>query len=238
MKHSPEQLAATPTAACRASGPSATTAPSATIGPSTPPSRRRRRRTQEERSAETRALLLDATVTCLAELGFAGATAQVIAERAGLSRGAQLHHFGSKTALVLQAMEHLFERRLAEFRRGFEALPRDGGEVAAAMPLLWSMVSGPAGHAYLELVIASRTDPELAEAMRALTRRMDVQVELAFRDLFQAAGRSELFETAWTALFALLEGLAIERIVRPDDRRLDDVLRMLEQVAPTVLCSR
>lgn len=201
---------------------------------------RRRRRTQHERSAETRALLLDVTIECLAELGYGGATAQVIAERAGLSRGAQLHHFGSKMALVTQAMEHLFERRLDEFRRGFAELPHDGDETAAALDLLWSMVAGPAGHAYLELVIASRTDPALSEAMIAVTQRMDAQVRQAFDELFCPSGAADphLFELGYNAIFALFEGLALEKMVRPEDARLDEVLLLVKRLAPLVMSPR
>lgn len=205
--------------------------------PARPP--RRRRRTQKERSAETRALLLDVTIECLAELGYAGATAQVIAERAGLSRGAQLHHFGTKMALVTQAMEHLFERRLVEFRRGIEEIPAGDDFTTAALDLLWSMVAGPAGHAYLELVIAARTDEKLREAMIAVTRRMDEQVELMFNEIFESpSGVQEMFEVGWTALFALMEGLAMEKVVRPDDEVLDKVLLMLKQFAPMVIAPK
>jgi len=195
------------------------------------------RRTQKQRSAATRALLLDVTIECLAERGYQGTTAQVIAKRAGLSRGAQLHHFGSKMQLVIQAMERLFERRLADYRDGFAKIPVGEMRTAAALDLLWQMVSGPAGHAYLELVIASRTDPELQKSMVALTKRVDAQVEEAFEELFTVPD-SGLFDLVWTTLFALMEGLAIEKMVRPDDDKLDQVLVMLKQLAPMVMAAR
>jgi len=208
-----------------------------------PPTRRRRRRTQKERSAETKGLLLDATIECLAELGYTGATSQIIAERAGVSRGAQLHHFGSKGKLVIQAMAHLFDRRLEEFRHNFAAIPEGPGQVEAAMDLLWQLVAGPPGYAYLELVMAARTDPDLRHALRSLTAQMDRQVEQTFDELFEAptAGSDqvrELFSLAWTTIFALMEGLAIERIVRPDDQRLDEVLVLLRRVAPMAMQAR
>ena len=72
---------------------------------------------QEERSAETRRRLLDATVACLFERGYAGTTTTEIASRAGVSRGAQLHHFPKKDELVVSALEHVFELRLARNER-------------------------------------------------------------------------------------------------------------------------
>lgn len=57
----------------------------ATAQPQQPP---RLRRTQEERSQETRARLLDATIESLIDVGYAGTTTTAVCERAGLSRGA------------------------------------------------------------------------------------------------------------------------------------------------------
>ncbi|MDT5024109.1 MAG: hypothetical protein QOE61_535, partial [Micromonosporaceae bacterium] len=53
------------------------------------------RRTQEQRSAEMRVRLLDATIECLVEYGYAGTTTPRVAEKAGVTRGAQVHHFPS-----------------------------------------------------------------------------------------------------------------------------------------------
>ncbi|MFE3702109.1 TetR/AcrR family transcriptional regulator, partial [Nocardia tengchongensis] len=69
------------------------------------------RRTQEQRSTETRTRLLDATIECLVEYGYAGTTTPRVAERAGVTRGAQVHHFGSKSELVVAAISHLAQRR-------------------------------------------------------------------------------------------------------------------------------
>lgn len=51
------------------------------------------RRTQAQRSAEMRERLLDATVACLIEYGYAATTTARVVEKAGVTKGAQLHHF-------------------------------------------------------------------------------------------------------------------------------------------------
>jgi AcrR family transcriptional regulator len=117
----------------------------------------RPRRTQAERRASTRGRLLDATIECLGDLGYAHTTTPEIARRAGLSRGAQLHHFPTKAELVIAAVEHLFARRHQEFRAAFARVPAGADRYAAAIDILWSMVSGPTFHAWLELAVASRT---------------------------------------------------------------------------------
>src|SRR6516225_783087 len=78
---------------------------------------------QEERSAETRRRLMDATVACLYERGYAGTTTVEIAARAGVSRGAQLHHFPTKNELVVSALEFVFDLRAEEVRTLSTELP-------------------------------------------------------------------------------------------------------------------
>lgn len=197
---------------------------------------RRARRTQKQRSAETRALLLDVTVECLAELGYAGTTSKVVAERAGLSRGAQLHHFGTKAQLVTEALEHLFDKRFEEFRAGVDSVRGHENPTGAAFELLWNIMSGPSGSAYLELVCAARTDPVLLDAVVELNARMDGRVDALVSEVFEEApGNEGFFEIGWTAVLALMEGLAFERIVRRDDARVPQVIEVLKQYAPALL---
>jgi AcrR family transcriptional regulator len=65
------------------------------------------RRTQAERSATTRAALLQAARELFAERGFAATGREQIAERAGVTRGALYHHFGSKEQLFRSVVELL-----------------------------------------------------------------------------------------------------------------------------------
>ncbi|MGZ4524496.1 MAG: TetR/AcrR family transcriptional regulator, partial [Mycobacteriaceae bacterium] len=61
------------------------------------------RQTQVERSRETRLKLMNAVVECLVEHGWSGTTTALVSARAGVSRGAQLHHFASRGDLVAAA---------------------------------------------------------------------------------------------------------------------------------------
>ena len=51
---------------------------------------------QAQKSAATRNLIVEAAIRCFVDLGYAQTTTTAIAEKAGLSRGAMLHHFPSK----------------------------------------------------------------------------------------------------------------------------------------------
>src|SRR3954464_7316450 len=119
-----------------------------------------RRRTQEERSATTRAALLDATIDCLAEYGYANLTTTRVVERAGVSRGAQVHHFPTKAGLVSAALNRLAARHAADAGARTSKLPAHGPErLDAILDALWAAHCGPLFDAALELWVAGRTDP-------------------------------------------------------------------------------
>lgn len=198
--------------------------------------RGRTRRTQAERSASTRAKLLDATIECLVDLGYGRTTTTEIAERAGLSRGAQLHHFPTRAELVITAVEHLFERRHREFLETFARRPAGADPAAAAIDILWSMVSGPTFHAWLELAVAARTDAQLRARLASVGQRFMEMVERTFRQLFPVpATPNPLFEIAPHFGFALLEGLALHQITARDGGGVDKMLDAFKTIARLVM---
>jgi AcrR family transcriptional regulator len=195
------------------------------------------RRTQEERSAATRGRLLDATIDCLFDLGYANTTTVEIARRARLSRGAQLHHFPTKEKLVTTAVDHLFAQRRQEFLVAFARIPEGENRAKAAVDLLWQMFSGPTFYAWLELVVAARTDPELRKAVSSIALRFAETVQRTFEQLFgpPRPGVSAFLDVAPMFTFALLQGLALDRIVAEDDPRLVAVLDRFKALATMLI---
>jgi AcrR family transcriptional regulator len=192
------------------------------------------RRTQEQRSAATRLRLLDATIECLWEVGYSATTTSEIARRAGVSRGAQLHHFPRKEELVISAVRHLFERRLAEFKKSFTPGQGDG---SAAIDLLWPMFKGPTFYAWLELAVACRTDPALRGPLKALTESFGDDVKRTFRELFPKADPSPSRDLIPVFAFALMEGLALETIGGHPASEVEGVLGMLKALGAMILTS-
>ena len=128
----------------------------------------RPRRTQDERSTAMRQRLLDATIDCLVEYGYAGTTVTRIAERAGVTRGAQVHHYRTKDDLVTAAVTHLATRS-AEFGWAQIAAVADADDpVGRLLDILWEMHQGPTFTATVELWVAARTDDELREHVAAV----------------------------------------------------------------------
>ena len=196
------------------------------------------RRTQAERTAATRAALLDATVGCLVDRGYRRTTTTDVARRAGVSPGALLHHFPTKTELLCAAVGHVFEQRNEEFRKAMADLAPQVDRADAAIDLLWSLFSGPTFVAWLELSVAARTDPDLAEPLARLDSEFVASSEAVFREFFadESAADPELPRVAVGLVFALMDGLALCRAA-PGRRSLEatEVLEVFKSLVRPAL---
>jgi AcrR family transcriptional regulator len=193
------------------------------------------RRTQQ-RAVETRNALLDAALDCVVELGYAATTTPEVARRAGVSRGAQLHHFPTKAELLAAAVDHLLERRTEEFRKAFASVEPGTDQVAAAVDVLWSMFDGPAFTAYAELWMAARTDPALSSVMVDVDHRFFREAVAIYQEIFPAAseGDADAATFALEFAFTLMDGMAFQRLVGPDLRRpAEEMLAVIKMLAAT-----
>jgi AcrR family transcriptional regulator len=188
-------------------------------------------RTQEQRSAATRAALLDATIDCLIDYGYAGTTTTRVAERAGVSRGAQMHHFQRKAPLVVAALLRLAERRRRELLDRAERELPEHADPAAALDLLWSTFSGPLFTAALELWMAARTDPELAEHLLPAEREIGRGARETARRLCSGEDLDLALELAANAM----RGIALQQLLNPSPSRCERQLDFLKQTISTHL---
>lgn len=185
------------------------------------------RRTQDERRAETRRRLLDATIDCLSEFGYAGATTRRIAERADVSVGAVTHHFPFRTELVAAAVEELMQRRIDRLRSSLDELPHDKrARVAAALDLLWDDFSGPFFPVMVKLWVAAGDDPELYERMVPLERSLSRAVVLLAPELgierVEKGERTLGVAPQYAVVLAAIRGLALSRAFEPRGEQVRD----------------
>jgi AcrR family transcriptional regulator len=171
---------------------------------------KRKRRTQAERRAATRAALLDATIECLVEDGYAGTTTTRVVERAGVSRGAQVHHFPTKAELVSEAVLHLARRRAAEAQEEIGKISAaDPAKLGAALDLIWSLHNGPLYAASVELFVAARTDPELRARLAEVERDVTNQVYASAGESFADGGNPKALRECLDLTLAAMRGLAL-----------------------------
>jgi AcrR family transcriptional regulator len=181
---------------------------------------------QQDRSRATQQRVLTAAIDCLVEHGWAGTTTTLIAERAGVSRGAQLHHYPTKAALVMAAVEHLAERRAHEIRREAATLRDHGaaGRVERVVDLLAAAFTGPLFIAALEVWVAARTDRDLRDALLPLESRVGRDLHRLAVELLDADERVPGVREAVQATLDLLRGLGVANLLGDDSRRRDMLL--------------
>ena len=199
----------------------------------------RARRTQRERSETMRARLLEATVESLLEMGYSRTSTIEVAARAGVSRGAQLHHYPTKKKLVAAAVRHILEMRLEAFRAAFAKLPEGADRQAAAVDLLWEGTTSGAFYAWLELLVASRTDPSLCKTIVDTQKEFGERVQQTFREFFTPTREhTNPLEIAPVFALAQMQGLALNRIVDDKDPRIQMCLHVLKALSSGALRTR
>ena len=171
----------------------------------------RPRLTQDEKTAETRRRLLDAAIGCLVERGYANTTTSEIAERAGLSRGAQLYHFPKKEELLTSAVEHMCELMYGEIKERVSRLTNVDDRRAMAIDLLWEISRGRLMTAWTEIIVASRTDSYLRETVSAATDRSAEFLGQSFKELFPPPeGAADYYDVIPQMVIMLLSGMALQ----------------------------
>ncbi|MGB8681594.1 MAG: TetR/AcrR family transcriptional regulator [Candidatus Binatus sp.] len=171
----------------------------------------RQRLTQDEKTAETRRRLLDAAIGCLIDRGYANTTTSEIAERAGLSRGAQLYHFPKKEELLTSAVEHLYQLMFGEMKEKVSRLTNEDDRRATAIDLMWEIANGRFMTAWIEICVASRTDSYLRESVSAAKDRAAELIDRSFRELFpRPAGAPTEYDLIPEVVLLILQGMALE----------------------------
>ncbi len=172
----------------------------------------------------TRARLMEATIGCLVEHGWTGTSTTLVSHRAGVSRGAQLHHFPTKATLVLAAIDHLTSLRAEEATRQDE-LPRQGAaRTRRVLEQLAELFTGPTFSAALELWVAARTDPTLRDAVVGLEAKLGRDAHRRTVDALaideSVPGNRELVQ----ATLDLLRGLGLASTLTDDTARRTSIL--------------
>jgi AcrR family transcriptional regulator len=160
------------------------------------------------KSQRTRARILDAAMRLFAGIGYHAATNAVIAEAAGLTRGAMLYHFTTREELVEAAIAHI-ELNRARLLEAAAAPPPGVDAAEHAIDAYWGLLHEPAFVAFAELEAAARTDPMLSGRLAAAQSAFD-HAQLGgdrFGALVQA-GADPRFQTSRDLGRFLLEGLA------------------------------
>lgn len=187
---------------------------------------KKKRRTQAERTQETRTRILDAAVQVLRQKGYAHFRTADVAKAAGVSRGAQLHHFRTKEKLVYATMEHVFHNVLAtsqvrarSLKRGDDVLEHavdDAREFFFSTPFFISLD-----------IATSINKASFRRQLMAMVRNARLPAERAWHEALVARGMPEPVadDVLWLTL-GLVRGLAVRMLWQNEPARFDRLLKL------------
>jgi len=186
---------------------------------------------QAQKSAMTRDRILDAAISCFIELGYTNVTTAKVASAAGVSRGAMLHHFPSKTELIQAAVEYLHVKLLEDYTERVKSISpklKDRKFRRAGIDAYWQHLTGDLFTAYHELCVAGRTDSELKAILEKSSVKFDMHVQESNKELFKDwEGTGDRFLLAMDVTKFMMEGLAVGQLVVDREERVNRLLDYL-----------
>jgi AcrR family transcriptional regulator len=173
-------------------------------------------RTQQQRREETVARLLDASINTIIEVGYARASAAVIAKRAQVSDGALFRHFPTMGDFMAATAREVMRRQLDLFTKQVAEIPASQPALESALTIMRDVTANPTNTVMYELLIAARTD----EKLKATLQEVLTEYATNIYDIARALpGADQVPEDTFVALVAILtntfDGAAIVRAVLP-----------------------
>ena len=189
-----------------------------------------------ERRAATRAKIMEAAVRCLAEFGYAATSTPLVARLAKVSRGSLLHQFPTKVDLILAVAEYALDARGAAVAEALRPYPDGPDRFLMGVDAVWKSLHTPAAIALMEVTLAARSDPELAERYPSFADDIEERLRRARIRMAQNLGvpeRLEEIEAVAHLTRMALNGLAMESVfigrASPDAPRVIGLLKTLRQ---------
>jgi len=189
-----------------------------------------------ERRAATRAKIMEAAVRCLAEFGYAATSTPLVARLAKVSRGSLLHQFPTKVDLMLGVAEYAAATRGATVAQELTPYPDGPDRFLYGVDAVWASLHTPAAIALMEVTIAARSDPELAERYPVFAGDLEDRLHRARMRMADNLGvpeRLEEIEAMAHLTRVALNGLAMDSVFigrkSPDEERVLRMLKALRQ---------
>ncbi len=207
-----------------------------------------RKPTRKELQADAaRKKICDAVILCLDRHGYADTSINRIQDIANVSRGALTHHFPSKQALVAETANRLLRRavKALDKRRSAAVIaPISSGENADEARAIESylldtwkrVVNTKEGRALVEILMATRTDPELHRQLAAQLIEWDRRISESIATLFvSTTGDEDDVKIIWSICRTFLRGLIIQQRYTDDPETLDIFMkRFAQMVSPHI----
>jgi AcrR family transcriptional regulator len=186
------------------------------------------RRSQAERSAATRHSLVEAAVDCIAGQGLVHATLAVIADRAGVTRGAVQHHFGARDELLLAVVDH-FGREL--FRSLGSHIPTSltvPERIAQICDRYWTLFSGQHFLAVMQIWLGTQDNAAIHRRMLDRIHWFEIEIDRQWAEIFSDSDLAqERIAAARHVALATMRGLAFRVSYTKDRERSSPEIALL-----------
>ena len=197
----------------------------------------KKRRTQEERSETTRAQLIDAAVSCLSELGYLESTVAVVAGRAGVSRGAVQHHFGSRAELLIAVVDDLglALSRTKEIATDIPIRER----VSQSIDQTWQLLRSPHFKAVVQIWLAMQSDKTVLAAVRTKVAKIEDELDKKWLRLFADVRlQTKQISVIRHVVLGTLRGLSLRHTYRQEQSANSGEIEMLKTMVTAALTQR
>ena len=190
---------------------------------------------QAEKSSMTRSAILEATIQCLLELGYANTTTALIANYAGVSRGAMMHHFPSRISVMRAVIDYLHVLRLQEYRDLMSDIDDPQSKltdkaIRESVEAAWRYVNLPSFLAYQEMLAASRTDGELRQIIEPVEKDFEKQFLNTVKAVFPHWQNLARLEGAHDMVQFLMKGMALSHMSVRKNARAKRVMTYLTAI--------
>lgn len=188
-------------------------------------------RTQQQRREETVARLLDASIETIIEVGYARASAAVIARRAKVSDGALFRHYPTMGDFMAATAHEVMRRQLELFTKRVTDIPSEQPPLEAVLRILRDITGNETNTVMYELMVAARTDEKLRATLQQVLTEYATNIYATARTV---PGSEQFPEDAFVAAVSILintfDGAAIVRPVLPQPELEDARIALLNEL--------
>ena len=175
------------------------------------------RRTNADMSTQTQARILQATIACLSEVGYAGTTISGIAERIGLSRAALIYHFDSKNALMVAVINAIYDEMATLFKGAAHPSLTPAERMLAVLDASFAFTSSTSQMAQVELLLAGRRDASFRLEVAPTIEARDIGFQQAWHQLtFELGGSSARLDLVRDFAVSVFRGITVTRSISSD----------------------
>ncbi|WP_037493949.1 TetR/AcrR family transcriptional regulator [Sneathiella glossodoripedis] len=186
---------------------------------------------QAVRSLRMQERLLLATLDSIYEDGFQNASTTEIVKRAGVSRGAMLHHFPSKEMLIAAAIEKLLADEIEFIREEAGAYARHEKTIDDFVDFLWGRFSSRLFMITIDFLSSARTDEKLRDAVIPVSLNFHESLNEIWSQFFHYKNSSpEKVQTLLNTTLCLMRGMGIQTVIRSDDAYFESIRNCWKQI--------